>query len=262
MKFRTIEISDPKFESQGIRYLTVKSATLKSRVDVSVFVPEELKTKENVSVIVLLHGVYGSHWAWSMKGNAHGILQEMIKNGDSKSFILAMPSDGLWGDGSGYVPHKFQNFEKWIGEELPSLIRQTIIEVDEDSSFFIAGLSMGGYGAFRIGLKYPKIYQAISGHSSITDIQQMKHFVEEDWSFWDEKNIGSIQKLFSQVELIPKFRFDCGLADELLEVNRQLHQFLLKHKIEHQYQEFSGGHEWSYWQKNIRETYRFFSRLL
>lgn len=262
MKFRTIEISDPNIESQGIRYLTVKSPSLSSRADVSVYIPEQLQEVESAPVIVLLHGVYGSHWAWSMKGNAHGVLQKMINNKDLKPFILVMPSDGLWGDGSGYVPHKFQNFEKWIGKEIPCLIRQTINEVNEDSSFFIAGLSMGGYGAFRIGLKYSKTYQAISGHSSITDIQQMKDFVEEDWSFWDEENIGSIEKIILQIDKLPKIRFDCGIDDKLLIPNQRLHQFLLKHKIVHQYQEFPGGHEWAYWQKYIETTYRFFSKLL
>ncbi|MEM8907789.1 MAG: alpha/beta hydrolase-fold protein, partial [Bacteroidota bacterium] len=176
--------------------------------------------------------------------------------------IIAMPSDGLWGDGSGYVPHAVQNFEKWIGEELPALARQTIEVVGANSPFFISGLSMGGYGAFRIGLKYPTTYQGISAHSAMTSIEQMKSMVEEDWSFWEEKQMGHIEQFIIAAHTIPSIRFDCGLEDTLILPNRQLHAFLVDHHIKHQYQEFPGGHDWPYWQEKIKETYRFFSNEL
>ena len=261
MKFRTIEISDPEFEPKGFRYITVKSAALKCRADVSVFIPEQAKGKSNIPVIVLLHGVYGSHWSWTMQGNAHQTLQNMIIRGDARPFVLVMPSDGLWGDGSGYVPHAVQNFEKWIGEELPSLIRQTIEGVTEASDFFISGLSMGGYGAFRIGLKYSANFQGISAHSSIINMEQLKKIVEEDWSFWDKEDTGSIEKMILSSDHIPDIRFDCGLDDDLLIPNRDLHGFLTKHQIKHQYQEFPGGHEWNYWREKVKETFLFFSNL-
>lgn len=262
MTFRTIEISDPQFEIGGLRYLTVKSPALKGRVDVSVFIPEEAKGQANVPVIVLLHGVYGSHWAWTMSGGAHLTLQKMIATGSIQPFILVMPSDGLWGDGSGYVPHASQNFEAWIGRELPILIRQQFVEVSAASSFYIGGLSMGGYGAFRIGVKYVETYRGISGHSSVTSIQNLMTFVEEDWSFWNAEQADDIGALLLQNrEQAPPFRFDCGLEDDLLSANRALHQLLLDHAIKHVYEEFPGGHEWSYWQEHVRETFRFFDTI-
>ncbi|MEM9546218.1 MAG: alpha/beta hydrolase-fold protein [Bacteroidota bacterium] len=262
MNFRTIEISDPLFEPKGFRFITVKSIALKNRADVSVFIPESAKGKVRVPVIVLLHGVYGSHWAWTMKGNAHNTLISMIENGESAPFVLVMPSDGLWGDGSGYVSHGIQDFEKWIGEEVPSLMKQTIDEVDADSKIFISGLSMGGYGAFRIGLKFSSFYKGISGHSLITDIAQMKNFVEEDWSFSNGIDGRGIQNLISGMNAIPPARFDCGLDDYLLIPNQELHKFLMHSNIPHEYQEFPGGHNWNYWQDKIKLTYRFFSRLV
>ena len=131
MSFRTIEISDPQFEFNGIRMITVKSNALKARADVSVYIPEAAKGKKGIAVIVLLHGVFGSHWAWLLKGGVHQTLERMIANGESKPFILVMPSDGLWGDGSGYVPHQIQDFEKWIGEDIPTLAKEVIEEVNE-----------------------------------------------------------------------------------------------------------------------------------
>ena len=160
-------------------------------------------------------------------------------------------------------PHNaVQHFERWIGVELPLLIEQTIAEVGADSDFYIGGLSMGGYGAFRIGLTYADTYKGLSGHSSITDLAQMKDFVEEDWSSFDrEKHKGGIADIVQGMTDWPPIRFDCGLADPLLEANRELHSFLEQRGVVHTYQEYSGGHEWVYWQEHLGETYRFFSAL-
>lgn len=260
MQFRTIEISDPLFAPEGLIFITAKSEALKARADVSVYVPTQANDIKNISVIVLLHGVYGSHWSWSMKGNAHNILQEMMNTKESSPFILVMPSDGLWGDGSAYVPHAIQNFEQWIGEEIPSLIKQTIPAVTDSSKFFIAGLSMGGYGAFRIGLNFPNTYLGISSHSSITRLEQLQSIVEEDWSFFDESQFN-IEQLINKVDNLPSIRFDCGLQDDLLVPNQKLHHFLKENHITHQYHEYPGSHDWLYWKKYIRETFKFFTNL-
>ena len=92
--------------------------------------------------------------------------------------VLAMPSDGLWGDGSGYVKHEEKDFEKWIVEEVPAVVRQ-VTSSQADSPIFIAGLSMGGYGAMRLGAKYPTQYKGFSGLSSITNFSDWQGFMEE-----------------------------------------------------------------------------------
>ncbi len=263
MTFRTISKSDPQFETNGLSYLTVKSPALQRRADVSVYVPLQAKGLNNVPAIILLHGVYGSHWAWTMKGGAHLTLNRMIVSGELSPFILVMPSDGLWGDGSGYLPHPQQNYEAWIGAEVPALVRQEVSEIGEASDFYIAGLSMGGFGAFWVGIQYADAFQGISGHSSITTVQEISLFVEEDWSFWDaEKKVNSIAELIlADPEKVPPFRFDCGLGDELLASNQVLHQKLLAANISHEYQEYPGGHEWPYWQEHVRESFLFFDSL-
>ena len=67
--FRRIEISEPQYESEGLRHVTVKSAALGRRADVTLWIPD--KTTGPVPLVILLHGVYGSHWAWAGKGGAH-----------------------------------------------------------------------------------------------------------------------------------------------------------------------------------------------
>ena len=107
-------------------------------------------------------------------------MKTWTENGEIEPMIIAMPSDGLWGDGSGYLPHKNADFEKWIVEDVPNAIVELIPQASEQSKLCIAGLSMGGFGALRLGIKYNNKFSAVSGLSSITVVDEMKLFVEED----------------------------------------------------------------------------------
>ncbi len=257
-KFRTIEISDPQFEKDNLRMITVKSKNLKGRGDIVVFVPP--KIKKNTAVVILLHGVYGSAWSWPLKTGIH--IDEL--NAESP-FVLAFPSDGLWGDGSAYSPHDGYNFEKWIAEDVPEILISEIENVSEQSLFFISGLSMGGFGALKIGAKYNQRFKAFSGHSSITNTEQMQLFVEEDMEHFqqtdkvDEDVFETIRKYKDQ---IGPFRFDCGTNDLLFDHNKKLHAQLSAEGIAHHYEGLEGSHEWKYWAKHVKRSLDFFRGCL
>lgn len=262
--FRTIENSDPQINFEGLRFVTVKSPALGARADITLFAPREADKLNNIPLITLLHGVYGSHWAWAMKGFAHRTLQQLVTAGEVPPMALAMPSDGLWGDGSGYVPHARQNFETWIAEEVPEAARNALPCLSETSPQLIAGLSMGGFGALRLAAKYSQKYKAVSGHSSITHFEQMKRFVAEDLSVCGVKveDHSVLETILGSRDSLPAIRFDCGTEDPLLEYNRELHNQLKANGITHLYEEFPGGHEWKYWETHFADTLRFFGKFL
>jgi enterochelin esterase-like enzyme len=258
-QFFTTEVAD----FQGLTLMTVKSTALKRRADLTVFIPK-VEIPPAVPVVILLHGVYGSHWAWTAKGKAHQTTQGLIDTGKIKPMIIAMPSDGLFGDGSGYVPHQTENYEKWIVEEVGEVLKEQIEEVRNDSPLFIAGLSMGGFGALRLGAKYPSIFKAFSGLSSITDFTQIEMFVA-DFNDLKTKALEQdtvLEWLVKNREILPPFRFDCGTEDILIAYNRQLRRDLVEYKIPHTYQEFSGGHTWEYWTEHLEDTLLFFNDCL
>ena len=101
--FTSVELSDPRFERDGLRVVTVKSPALGRRADVTVYVPTG--GADPLPLVVLLHGVNGSHWSWALRGGAHLTATRLIETGELPPVAIAMPSDGLWGDGSGYVTH-------------------------------------------------------------------------------------------------------------------------------------------------------------
>ncbi|SNR31187.1 S-formylglutathione hydrolase FrmB [Lutibacter agarilyticus] len=262
-KFRTTEISNPAFESNNLRFITVKTSNLKGRGDICVFVPPGHNLK-NIPIVTLLHGVYGSAWIWAHKAGVHLSALKMMEEGLIKPMVLAMPSDGLWGDGSAYLPHNTKNFESWIVDDVNQAVIENIDCVSEKSDLFISGLSMGGYGALRLGAKFPSTYKAFSGHSSITNKNQMHLFVEENEGNYNQENKideDVFELLFQNKEKLPNFRFDCGKDDLLIEYNRELHLNLIAENIPHIYQEFEGKHEWSYWEAHIKDTLLFFNKF-
>ena len=261
--FRTIEISDPRFERDGLRHIGVKSSHLKGRGNISVFVPKNMEGQTNLPVILLLHGIYGSHWVWAMKGAAHLTTQRLIDEGRIQPFILAMPSDGLKGDGTNYVSHEFQDFESWIVEDVPNVLKEVIPQVGAQSALYISGLSMGGYGALRLGAKYPKKFSGISAHSATTHFKHILEMSAEDLSDTTvpDKEKYAFKLMVQNKAQLPPLRFDCGTEDGLLKVNRQLSERLTVVGIPHIYEEFPGAHTWPYWEEHFEDSLLFFQGL-
>jgi len=258
-KFRSIEQSNPDFGIKNLSFITVKSQNLKGRGDMCMYIPDNCPL--DVPVVILLHGVYGSVWSWALSSGVHEQVDEAIKNGNIQPMILLMPSDGLWGDGSGYVKQQELDFEKWIIEDVIQAARQVAQNyITEESKFFIAGLSMGGYGAMRLGSRHPELFSAFSGLSSITSISEFSLFVEEDLTFYEiDRELSLIDSLIANRNHLKPFRFDCGKDDSLLKFNKKLHSQLQKANIQHNYEEFEGGHNWDYWKNNIMKTILFFN---
>ncbi len=258
----TLQMSDTRFVSEGIHYVTVKSANLGGRGDLSVWLPPDPGLLTELPLVILLHGVYGSHWAWTMNGGAHRTASRLITEGSIRPMALVMPSDGLWGDGSAYCRHPDRDYERWIAEDVPFAARELLpAPLRERSPLFISGLSMGGFGALRIGAKYGRsLFSGISGHSSITHFDQMAMFVEEPLESFGiaEEDRSVLETVLRNRDALPPLRFDCGTSDPLIEFNRELHAGLDAAGIEHIYEEFDGGHEWAYWETHIAETLRFF----
>lgn len=258
--FRTSELSDEAYERDGLRFLTVKTLNLAGRGDICLFVPEVDQNVTDLPIYILLHGVYGSAWVWAMKGGAHHTAKRLMDNGDIRPAIIAMPSDGLRGDGSGYLPHQEKDFAQWIISDVPKAVIENITFTSNESSLCVGGLSMGGYGAMRLAAKYPDKFMAVSAHSAITKFEQMADFVEEPLDSY--KIIGSHKNVIDAMkkhrDKLPSIRLDCGTNDKLLEANRTLHEQLLNLDIDHIYEEFEGAHDWPYWQKHVESTLRFF----
>jgi len=264
-RFRTIEISNPLFQPENLKYVTVRSENLKGRGDCTFFIPPQVKkVGKNVPVVILLHGVYGSHWAWIYNVNVHKIAMQLIETKKIAPMVLVMPSDGLIGDGSGYFNHGKKNFEKWIVKDVVDLIKEVLPHEGRKLKLFISGLSMGGYGALRLMAKFPALFSGASGLSSITSLKDFLPFLSPKEQLYFKKKFGSeelITYLRKNRKKLPPFRFDCGTDDSLFISNQKLHKQLEKDGISHSFEELAGGHNNEYWNQNIGRTLLYFNDL-
>lgn len=264
LKFPNAQLSPLVPGNENIRFLSFRSNALGSRGDVVLFTPSSFDAHKPLPLLILLHGVYGCQWNWWLNGDLAHTANEMQRDGGMAPMLIAMPSDGSWGDGSGYVPHAHANFEEWIVDDLPVCLREVFHHVDREK-FFLAGLSMGGFGALRLGMKYAPRVAGISAHSSVTKVSDLSRFIpyppsdflhagetDTDLLHWAEVNRGQL----------PPIRFDCGTEDSLLDSNRELDRALTELKVQHTYEEFPGGHDWPYWTKHLRQTLAFCTSVL
>jgi putative tributyrin esterase len=259
-RFRNVVLSEPI--DGEVRLLTLYSPALKQRADITLYLPTGHEQRP-LPLLILLHGVYGSHWNWWALGNVPQTARAMLNAGEICPFAIAMPSDGLWGDGTAYVPHPQFDAEAWIVEDVPQCIGEALPHI-RTNSFYLAGTSMGGFGALRLGMKYAARVRGISAHSAVTRLEDLMPFVTDpiqnylpsgtedtEITYWLKKNRA----------ILPPLRFDCGREDSLLEVNRALHALLAEHEVPHRHEEYDGGHTWDYWKLHVRSTLRFVSQL-
>ncbi|MET3806729.1 S-formylglutathione hydrolase FrmB [Nakamurella sp. UYEF19] len=247
----------------GLREITVYSDALGRRADLTLFAPADLDPEAPVPLVVLLHGVYGSHWGWSRNAGAHLTLADMITAAEFPPAVLAMPSDGLFGIGSGYLTRPDQDAEKWITDDVPLAVRQLYPRAGETFNG-IAGLSMGGWGALRIAARHPGRYDAAVGLSPLTRVGQIADYADRDQAAHapDGEDPDLSALLLSRAESLPRIRIACGVDDELLPEVRQLHDTLLTASVPHEYEEAPHGHDWDFWGGQVRPALQFMARGL
>lgn len=263
-RFRSADLSDPRFEHDHLRNLTFHSPALGGRGDVSLFVAPGAESLANVPLVILLHGAYGSHGDWFLRGGAHVTAKGLIQAGTIRPMIVACPSDGLSGDSTGYVPQRKANYETWICDDVIDVVRELFPCVGSRPTTFIAGLSMGGYGALRIGTKHCRKFTAIAAHSAATGPEPLERLTGDPTSY----AIGLPEELEilhwakHNRQHLPPIRFDCGRDDFLFENNCDLHEKFKAAGIAHEYVIHDGAHDWDYWEAHIRETFIFFEGVM
>jgi putative tributyrin esterase len=263
MKFRTFKQSSPAFSPEGLTFVTVKSPALGARGEVVLFASERALAEKSPPMVVLLHGVYNGAWAWALLAGAHVTQRRMEDSGEVVPMVLVMPSDGAWGDGTVYAKHRMgRDYERWIVDEVPEVAIQAFPGVAlGHSPRFLSGLSMGGFGALRLGGLYPRRWSGISAHSACTQVSDLVPYVEEDPLALGIEPATAWEALDRGRGDLPPLRMDCGTEDVLLPANRSLHAKLEELGISHEYAEYPGPHEWPYWIENLPRTLRFFSDI-
>ncbi len=217
-------------------------------------------------VMFLLHGLSDDHTIWSRRTSIERYVEGL-------PLIVVMP-DG----GRGWYCDAFQGFayETAIAVELPKIIEGYF---STKLPWCVTGLSMGGYGAAKLALKYPARFQSGHSHSGAllfghltpevaSDSNTSRRDVQPEFQrILGESPLGGPNDLCGIAERLPAgsrpaLRIDCGTEDFLLEDNRAFIKQLNSFGFEHEYQEFPGSHEWGYWDCHVQDAIAFHRKNL
>lgn len=203
--------------------------------------------------LYLLHGLLGNYTDW--------ISQTRIQKwAEEKNLAVVMPS----GDNAFYFNSRtpWNDYGTFIGEELVDVTRRMFPLSEKREDTFIAGLSMGGFGALRNGIVYSKNFSHVAGLSSAVHIF-------EDTS--EEANIGlfdniedasktnknpwvAVEEMLSEKRPIPKIYMACGTKDDLMPANISFRNFLQEKGFEVTWDEDDYGHDWDFWDSQIKKV--------
>ncbi len=238
------------------------SRSLSKASTFNVIFPDDPAVPRPWSVFYLLHGLSDDHTIWGRRTNVERYVEKL-------PLVVVMP-DG----GRGWYTNGVEGsaYEDDLIKDVVGLVDRTFPVKAERAGRAIGGLSMGGYGAVKLGLKHPEIFGSINSHSGAlaflrADPAQARQLSPESARIFGKSPAGGPEDPFAIVEKldhgrIPPIRIDCGTEDFLIGQNRDFHAHLEKMKVAHEYAEFPGSHNWEYWDLHVREAIAFHARNL
>ena len=234
----------------------------------NVIVPQQSSTqigmaskggRKTYPVLYLLHGLSDDHTIWARRTSIERYVANM-------NMIVVMPTThrGFYTDMAAGA--KYWTF---ISEELPAVVKGFFPVSGRREDTFAAGLSMGGYGALKLGLRCPEKFAAVAGLSSVTDIcgfmeldnRSSEFSLEMQRIFGAGKVKGSENDLLHLASRLakgkqpqPAFFQCCGTEDFLYQDNLKFRDHLKKLKLKLHYQEAPGDHNWGFWDQYIQDV--------
>ena len=217
--------------------------------------------------LYLLHGLSGHYSNWLSK-------TKLIEYAAEYQMIVVTPegNDGWYTD-SATVPA--DKYESYIVQELIPEVESRYRAMKLRNGRAIAGLSMGGYGALKFGVKYPDKFIFAASMSGALDAAArtaanpgfawdylrpsiMQTFGDDNSETRAANDLHKLARsIVSQRKgSLPLFYLDCGTEDGFLATNRELATIFLERKIPHEFRQLPGQHNWVYWDSQVREVLR------
>lgn len=243
------------------------SEVLTMRSTMYVLLPQrplaETKSKRapKYRTLYLLHGHSDDHTAWMRWSSIE-------KYAEVYNLVVVMPAANL----SFYTDMVHgKDYFQFIGEEVPAVARELFSLSDKREDNFIAGLSMGGYGAFKLALTHPDRYAAAASLSGAVDIREV---VKAHGAPMDKVWLTEMRAVFGDLDNVPNSKHDlftlakkvakeavkprlyqcCGTEDFLYADNVRFRDALRKLPLDLTYEEGPGEHVWSYWDTMIQHV--------
>jgi putative tributyrin esterase len=225
-------------------------------------VEAQSKPRKKLRTLYLLHGHSDDHTAWqrytSIERYAEGLKLAVVMPAVHLSFYNDMAHGG--------------RYWQFISEEVPALVSDIFPLSSRREDNFVAGLSMGGYGAFKMALTLPERFAAGASLSGALDLSDVVSEKKEDpmnkpWLeemrtvFGDLRKVpGSRNDLFTLARKVskspvkPRLYQCCGTEDDLYPQNIRFRDAVRKLPLDLTYEEGPGEHNWAYWDRMIQNV--------
>jgi len=263
-------------QSARIQTIQFESKLVRKTLPYNVLLPadyDQAATKmKRYPVLYLLHGLTGHYTDWL----EHTRLADYAIPYD---LIIIMPegNDGWYTDSTATLTDKYESYI--LQELIPDVEKRFRVDGKRESRA-IAGLSMGGYGALKFGVKYPEMFAFAGSMSGAlgaaswteTDLHGLQFIWRTLLPVFGPENsptraANDVDKLYREVPAdriaaLPYVYLDCGTEDPLLPSNRGLADILVSRKIPHEYRQLPGNHSWKYWDAQVQEVLRIAAKKL
>jgi S-formylglutathione hydrolase FrmB len=200
-------------------------------------------------VLYLLHGLSDDHTAWH-RYTAIG------RYAEAAGLAVVMPAVHRSFYTNEAHGHRYWDF---VSKELPSVVRSFFRVSDRAEDTFVAGLSMGGYGALRLALTFPERYAAAASLSGGLDLRTLLH--EPERSDLLERvfggAVGDADDLFTllpRAASVPPLHLSCGTEDVLLPGTQRFARAAAAAGVDVTLDLRPGDHEWSLWDSVIEDV--------
>lgn len=228
------------------------------------------KTESRFAVIYLLHGLMGHFDNWTGK-------TKIAQYATEYDFIIVTPEggDGWYTDSAS---ENNDRYETYIVDELIPEIDKKFRTQPDKKHRAVAGLSMGGYGSIKFGLKHPELFSLAGSFSGALGVTA---FTEKEISGVFLRSVLNIfgdpgsqtrkeNDVFEIVRQMPKEKIkdlpfiylDCGTEDFLFKINREFSELLQQKKIPHEYRQLPGRHDWNFWDAQVQEFLKLSEKYL
>lgn len=216
-------------------------------------------------VLYLLHGRGDDCNGW-----VRGTAVERYACEHHIAVIMPSGEDSFYTDSVGG-----KNYFTYMTEELPAKMKQWFPISDKPEDTFIAGLSMGGYGAAKMGLTYPERYAGIGLFSACVDPNTVHGVLGDEYD--DTIMTENIYRVFGKGEFRNEDKMDymitsCieqgkkippiiqyeGTEDILYKMNQVFYEFAKKNDLDIVYEEWAGVHDWAFWDVCIKKALNVF----
>lgn len=280
MTAQYVTVPSPRLASPAatgfVRVEKLNSKLMARQMPYNLILPKDYdanKTKR-YSVVYLLHGLTGHYDNWTSK-------TKLAEYAAKYDYIVVTPEgdNGWYSDSSSVANDKYESYI--VQELIPEIDKSYRTSVDRNHRI-IAGLSMGGYGSLKFGLKYPDKFVLVGSFSGALQAASLteKMVSTTGWKALTDSIIGvygaddsptrKANDIFrivretpaDNLKNLPFMYISCGTEDSLITTNREFTALIAEKKIPHEFRELPGIHDWKFWDAQVLEFLRTSERFI